>query len=95
MNSKRLVLGLVPALALALCACAGESSDDSAPRNDATQADGQRGNFPVQADLIDDIRNAIGGEGAGLATGCGEPRSRTTPPSTLPTAVGSRSRSTG
>ena len=69
MNSKRLVLGLVPALALALCACAGESSDDSAPRNDATQADGQRGNFPVQADLIDDIRNAIGGEGAGGVTG--------------------------
>lgn len=66
MLSRRFVLGLVPALALALGACAGGSSDDAAQRSDATQTQDKaqsEGQFPVRADIIDDIRGAVGGEG--------------------------------
>jgi hypothetical protein len=65
MHSRRFVLGLVPALALALCACAAESGDDATKPNDATQDEAySEGQFPARADIIDDIRGAIGGEGS-------------------------------
>jgi hypothetical protein len=69
MHSRPFLLGLVPALALALCACAGESGGDPAKGSDAIQDEAQyEGQFPAQADLIDDIRGAIAGEGAATGT---------------------------
>jgi hypothetical protein len=64
MHSKRSLLSLIPALALALCACSGGSGDDATTRSNPTQDKAQsEGLFPVQADIIDDIRAGLSGEG--------------------------------
>lgn len=62
MNSRCLVLSLVPVFAFVLGACAGEGADESS--FEQPQHEQQ---FPVQADLIDDIRNAFNG-GTGAVT---------------------------
>lgn len=70
MHSKQFILGLVPALALALGACAGEIGDDATQQSDATQEEAPyQGKFPVQADLIDDIRAGFAGEGTSSVGG--------------------------
>lgn len=58
MSSRRQMLSLVSLLALT--ACAGDATTQSESTREQAQ---NAAEFPVQADIIDDIRGAIGGEG--------------------------------